>query len=203
MGSRPRKNRRVLFPARSWPGLRDGTITVAFRRWKRPTARAGGTLQSPGGLLVIEEVARIEPGDIAGADAAAAGFGSRDEVLGALRPEGDLYRVRFARIGDDPRVALRERVELDSGELDGLRRTLDRLEWAVPTLRIIGARPAVVSTELAAALGVERPLFKQRVRRLKGLGLTESLDVGYRLSPRGAAALAHLEAAHERSTGGP
>lgn len=28
--------------------------------------------------------------------------------------------------------------------------------------------------------------FKQRVRKLKGMGLTESLDVGYRLSPRGA-----------------
>jgi hypothetical protein len=28
-------------------------------------------------------------------------------------------------------------------------------------------------------------VFKRRVRRLKELGLTESLPVGYRLSPRG------------------
>lgn len=38
-------------------------------------------------------------------------------------------------------------------------------------------------------LGQERTPFKRRVRRLKELGLTESLRVGYRLSPR---ALAYL-----------
>ena len=43
-----------------------------------------------------------------------------------------------------------------------------------------------MSTELAAAAGQERAYFKLRVRRLKALGLTESLEVGYRLSPRGA-----------------
>ena len=36
---------------------------------------------------------------------------------------------------------------------------------------------------------MERDPFKIRVRRLKDLGLTESLDVGYRISPRGAAAV--------------
>lgn len=35
--------------------------------------------------------------------------------------------------------------------------------------------------------------FKPRVRQLKELGLTESLEVGYRLSPRGRAVLRHLE----------
>ena len=31
--------------------------------------------------------------------------------------------------------------------------------------------------------------FKVNVRKLKGLGLAESLEVGYRLSPRGRALL--------------
>jgi len=44
-------------------------------------------------------------------------------------------------------------------------------------------QPGVVSTELAPRLDLERLPFKQRVRRLKELGLTESLKVGYRLSP--------------------
>ena len=51
---------------------------------------------------------------------------------------------------------------------------------------------AVVSTELAAKMGMGRLPFKQRVRRLKELGLTESLEVGYRLSPRGEAFVAAL-----------
>jgi predicted transcriptional regulator len=49
-----------------------------------------------------------------------------------------------------------------------------------------------VSTELAKALGAERFAFKQDVRKLKELGLTESLEVGYRLSPRGEAVVHKL-----------
>jgi hypothetical protein len=186
----------MLFRQAQWPGLADGSITVAFRRWRRPTVRAGGTLKSPGGLLQIDEVTVIEPADITDADAAAAGFADaaavRDE-LGRMRPEGGLHRVRFHRLGDDPRIALRSQSELDAAELTDLRRRLGRLEWAVPVLRLIEARPATVSTELAAELGLERQPFKQRVRRLKELGLTESLEIGYRLSPRGAAVLRTLD----------
>jgi hypothetical protein len=38
---------------------------------------------------------------------------------------------------------------------------------------------------LAEEMAMPRPEFKTNVRKLKNLGLTESLDVGYRLSPRG------------------
>jgi biotin operon repressor len=54
----------------------------------------------------------------------------------------------------------------------------------------IADKPAVSSVFLAEAMGWERPEFKVHVRRLKALGLTISLDVGYRLSPRGQAYLA-------------
>jgi len=53
-------------------------------------------------------------------------------------------------------------------------------------------QPGVVSTVLAEQLGLDRPSFKLNVRKLKALGLTESLEVGYRLSPRGSALLAAL-----------
>ena len=43
--------------------------------------------------------------------------------------------------------------------------------------------------DLASALGYETAWFKTNVRKLKALGLTESLEVGYRLSPRGRAFL--------------
>jgi hypothetical protein len=42
---------------------------------------------------------------------------------------------------------------------------------------------------LAERFGRERLPFKADVRKLKALGLTESLEVGYRLSPRGRAYL--------------
>jgi hypothetical protein len=176
----------MLFPARFWPGLADGSITAAFRRQKRPTVKVGGTLRSPAGVLAIDAVDAIEESDITEADALAAGHTGVAEILAFLRPEGTLYRFRFHRIGDNPRRSLREDAAIDD---DALRAKLARLEWAESILRVIAAKPAVVSTELAADLGMERLPFKQKVRRLKELGLTESLETGYRLSPRGEAVL--------------
>jgi Mn-dependent DtxR family transcriptional regulator len=59
-------------------------------------------------------------------------------------------------------------------------------------LRLISERPAVRAPDLAASLGRETQPFKTDVRKLKEMGLTESLEVGYRLSPRGRAVLARL-----------
>jgi len=82
------------------------------------------------------------------------------------------------------------------GSPAALTATLDRMDraadrpWTRQVLEQIGRRPGVVSTELAAEAGEDRAHYKLRVRRLKALGLTESLEVGYRLSPRGRAYLA-------------
>ena len=56
-------------------------------------------------------------------------------------------------------------------------------------LRLIAERPGVRAPDLAAALGRETLPFKRDVRKLKELGLTNSLTVGYELSPRGRAYL--------------
>lgn len=154
--------------------------------------KTAGTLQSPGGLLAIDAVTAISPAEITDDDARDAGYDRATEVLADLRPDGTLYRIRFHRMGDDPRRARRERDVLDDDERTELGRRLARLSWAVPTLTLISEHPATVSTELAALVGVERLVFKQRVRRLKALGLTESLQVGYRLSPRGVVVLGWL-----------
>ena len=162
---------------------------MAFRRQKRPTVKTGGTLRSPGGVLFIEAVDAIDEHDITDDDVRAAGHADRDEIFKMLKPDGTLYRIRFHLHGDDPRVALRETTDLSVDDVDGLRTKLARLDWAVPVLRLIGTNPGVVSTELAPQVGMERLSFKQKVRRLKELGLTESLETGYRLSPRGEAFL--------------
>ncbi len=52
-------------------------------------------------------------------------------------------------------------------------------------LDLIAERPAVRAPDLAASLGLDTVTFKRDVRKLKELGLTESLTVGYRISPRG------------------
>jgi hypothetical protein len=175
----------MLFPARFWSGLAHGSITIAFRRQKRPTVKVGGTLRSPGGVLFIDAVEPIEESDITEADARAAGHPDRADVIAALRPEGTLYRFRFHLHGADPRVALRESTD----DLAVVAAKVARLDWGLPVLRLIRDNEGVVSTELAPQVGMERLPFKQKVRRLKELGLTESLETGYRLSPRGQAFL--------------
>jgi hypothetical protein len=191
----------MLFPRDVWPRVADGTVTVAFRRFRRPTVKAGGTLQSPAGLLGIDALDAIEPDDVTDEDARAAGYGHRGGVFEQLPAVGQLYRVRFHRIGDDPRIELRRRADLSGEDLRALTAAVGRLPWAIPVLQLIADNPGVVSTDLSARVGTGRAPFKARVRRLKALGLTESLDVGYRLSPRGDSLLGRL--AEPDVPGGP
>ncbi len=125
----------------------------------------------------------------------------------SAKGSGTLYRIDLRLAGPDPRVALRAADDLTEAELSALGAKLDRMDRAAPqpwtrqVLRQIAQRPAVVSTELAADAGLPRDYFKIRVRRLKALGLTESLEIGYRLSPRGVAYLRWLGAIPARSAG--
>ena len=187
----------MLIPKRFWTGIADGTVTVAFRRWKRPTVKPGGHLRSPAGYLAIDGVAVVGERSLTTALARCAGFADLAALrkeLGPPVPERDLYRIDFHLAGDDPRDGLRADAALDDDALAELCRRLDRLDGAAPqpwTRAVLGSiaeRPGIVSTELAAAIGMNRADFKTNVRKLKALGLTESLAVGYRLSPRGRAA---------------
>ncbi len=67
----------------TWGGVADGSTTVAFRRWTRPTIRIGGTLRSPAGRLAIDEVAVVVRAAVTDADARRAGEADRHEVLAA------------------------------------------------------------------------------------------------------------------------
>jgi hypothetical protein len=59
-------------------------------------------------------------------------------------------------------------------------------------LQLIHDKPAVRAGDLCSEVNMERLPFKANVRKLKALGLTESLGVGYRLSPRGEALLSFV-----------
>jgi hypothetical protein len=180
----------LLFDQRALGGIAAGEITLAFRRWRRPTVKAGGTLRSRAGVLEIESVDAIDPERITDADARRAGHPDRESVLASLRPEGTLYRVEFRLAGPDPRIALRERADLTAADRAALDASLARLDAASRTGPwTVRVRPGTVAADLAAELGRERLPFKRDVRKLKELGLTESLSTGYRLSPRGRAYL--------------
>ncbi len=186
----------MQFTKRFWSGLEDGSITAAVRKWKRPSIKVGGTMLSPGGLLAIDSIEVVELWELTEDDARHAGYGSLDDLVEELesRDEGVIHRIRFHRIGDDPRVALRNRDDLEYDEIEAISRRLARLDrasghgpWTRATLDLIDRYPGRRAPDLAGMVERDTQPFKIDVRKLKAIGLTESLRVGYRLSPRGTA----------------
>ena len=174
-----------------------GEIGLAFRRWRRATVKAGGTLKTAVGVLAIDSVDRVTMTSITAADARKAGFEHRAILLEELENrDGSIYRIALRYIGDDPRIALRKKARVSASERAEVRDKLDRYDqrsnlgpWTDRVLRCLEENPAVRAGDLASELGYEKKWFKNNVRKLKALGLTESLEVGYRLSPRGRAFL--------------
>ena len=191
----------MLFTRHTLDGLAAGTIDLAFRRWRRPAARSGGRQRTRIGVLAIDSVDEVQPADIDESDAMRAGFDSRAALLKRLdaRGEGSIYRIELRFAGPDPRIELRERDRLTDGEVAEIAERLRLMDasarsgpWTREVLELIARRPGVRAPDLAAERGREVLAFKRDVRKLKELGLTESLQVGYRLSPRGRALFGRL-----------
>lgn len=182
--------------------IKANEISLVFRRWKRPTVKTGGTLVTRAGLLAIESVEELDIASINARHARAAGFASVDELLSELSDrEGAVYKIKVRYSGEDPRIALRKKSTLSKKEFDEIKGKLKRMdsskvfgEWTLTYLRLIRDNPEVLAADIASSIGMDKPRFKANVRKLKTLGLTESMAVGYRLSPRGKAVLRRLEA---------
>ncbi len=194
----------MLFKVKYHAGLADGSITLAFRYWQRPSVKAGGRLRTPVGELSIRNVVTTTESKISEADARRAGYETRAALLADLqqsrRPAADrsdaLYRIEFVYAGADSRIELREQGALGEAELADLVRRLDRLDrasthgaWTRKVLGLVAEFPRLRAADLAVKAGYEKEALKFDVRKLKNLGLTESLGTGYQLSPRGRAFL--------------
>jgi hypothetical protein len=188
----------VLISPATAAGIADGAVTLAFRRWDRPRMRPGSTQRTSAGVIRIDTIEEVDPATLGDADASAGGVRSLAKLhrLLAVRAGAHVYRMRVSMAGPDPRVALREQAELSAEERQALDLRLGRWDaaraggpWTREVLRLIADRPGVRAPDLAASLGRETLPFKRDVRKLKELGLTHSLPVGYEISPRGQAYL--------------
>lgn len=192
----------MQFRLRDQEAIARGELTLTVRRWRRPQARVGGRYRVGAQVIEVTSVEQIESTDITPEDARAAGHESPQAVLDAIqrnqRGSGDihapLYRVAFRCLGaqPDPRRILAADSNLETGEIDSIIDRLTKMDararhgpWTRATLEAIANAPGRRAAELAAGQGRETTRFKTDVRKLKALGLTISLEVGYELSPRG------------------
>ncbi len=173
--------------------IKSGEITLIFRRWKKPGVKTGGTQMTQGGVIGIDAVEVVSEEEITDLDAREAGYASAPDLVEYLNYRDDpIYRIRVHFAGEDPRKALRENDDLGDDELNEIIGKLTKLDvgskrgaWTQEYLQLIQDMPGTYSGLLADSLGLGIPQFKPWVRKLKALGLTESLSPGYRLSPRG------------------
>lgn len=188
----------MLLKRATLEGIVDGSVRAVFRRWKTPRVRAGTSLRTAVGVVSVTSIEPTTLDAITERAARQAGYLSRAALLEELDRHGGgrLYRIGVRFDGADPRIELRTKARLSATERDEIESRLARLgarsadgPWGLPVLRLIAKCPGVRAAELAKKMGMETRPFKARVRQLKELGLTESLEIGYRLSPRGRAVL--------------
>lgn len=195
----------MLFRTRDLEAIAAGTRTLAFRRWKRPAASAGRTVKTQLGLVAIDSIEEIEPASVTDAEARDAGYADLAELTAMFESQqGTCYRIRLHFAGPNTHPQLADEANFSPADHEKIRKRLERFDnasevgpWTAATLKAIAENPAVVSTKLADMLGRERFALKDDIRKLKALGLTVSLQVGYRLSPRGEAFLSGVPSADE------
>jgi hypothetical protein len=187
----------MQFTQDSHDAIANGEVTLTVRLWKRPHAKVGGRYNVGAVVIEVERIDLVPFSSINARDVRRAGSPDRESLraraahAGPIEDDTLLYRIEF-RVVDAacraaPLAVTAESMMAVSAKLDAIDRRSSRGPWTRAALALIGANPGVVSTVLAETVGRPRAEFKQDVRRLKALGLTESLEVGYRLTSLGEA----------------
>lgn len=190
----------LLFKKEFWDGLKDGSITLTFRRWQKARVKPGGRYRChPIGVLEVDDIRLIQVKDITPKDAKAAGFQTRAALvdylaeLGELDEASEIYRVALHHAGDGDRVQLALMDKLSPEDVTEIQKKLERMDkkgpWTRETLELIEKQPRIAASKLAKQVKRETAPFKADVVKLKKLGLTQSFEVGYEVAPRGRAFL--------------
>lgn len=192
----------LLFKKRFHAGLVDGTVTLTVRQWDKPHVKVGGRYRvHPIGVVQVDAVARVPFGALTEDDARRAGFVNLAELREyalpvakePITPATLMWKVDLHHGGDGDRVEGALETKLTADDVAALCKRLAKMDgkkpWVRQTLALIAKRPKVAASKLAASIGRDTEPFKIDVRKLKKLGLTQSFEVGYGLSPRGKAFL--------------
>lgn len=184
----------MLFKKKHLKGIKNGTISLAFRKWEQCRVKTGSRIKTSVGIVEIQSITKVNPGGISESDAEHAGYNSKKELLTILdkRKSGMIFKIGVGYFSEDPRIALREQSHLSAEEVQLISRKLKRLDtysrtgkWTLELLTVISENPHLKASDLAELTNRDKEWLKRNVRKLKNLGLTISYNPGYSLSPRG------------------
>lgn len=177
-----------------------GRVTTSFRNWKRPQVKVGGEYNIPPfGAIRVTGITTTTLSQTSTRAVLRSGHESVGDLTKLLKCSTDdpVFQVDFTYLGAEPVKQPNRSADLTRDELTELVARLDNYDkkspWAWRTLDLIHQHPATRAGDLAPRVGQELPVFKRNVRKLKTLGLTLSLEVGYQLSERGSQLLKHRE----------
>ena len=189
----------MLFKTRFHDRIRSGEIDCTVRIWQRPHVKVGGRYRLGTGAVVVDKMFEVRLDDLTPTLARRSGFVSIVDLLKTAK-HGAGERVFVIDFHYEGKGGARPGPETGVVADDELAELVQRLAamdarapdgaWTRATLHAIETNPGVRAAKLARDLGRPRDEFKRDVRKLKRLGLTFSLEVGYLLTPRGEALLA-------------
>ncbi|HEX5996817.1 MAG TPA: hypothetical protein VFY84_16880, partial [Jiangellales bacterium] len=97
----------VLFRAQTLHKIREGSVSLAFRRWRQPRVREGSRQRTGIGVVEFGAVTAVSDDAVSDVDARRAGYSSAHALLAEFPPsEGEkLFKIEVRYGGPDPRVS--------------------------------------------------------------------------------------------------
>ncbi len=203
----------LLFKSRFHQGLVSGDITLTFRLWPKARVKPGSRYRChPIGVLVVDSVDRVRIEEITDRDSELAGFSDRDTLLNYLQEFSttrltgsvEVFKVTLHYGGEGDFAGIAQEEEVTDEAFSQLSSRLARMDaaspsgpWTHETMELIENHPRIAASRLAAMIRRETRPFKADVVKLKKLGLTQSFEVGYDLTPRGRVFLDRLRSTRQ------
>jgi hypothetical protein len=190
----------MLFQRRFHERIVRGEIRCTVRIWQRPHVKVGGRYVLGSGAIVVDKIYETRLDDIAPVLARRCGFESLVDLMRVAK-HGPGERVFVIDFHYDGKASARPTPATSAVSAEELAALIQRLEamdrrsrigpWTLATLRAIEARPACSRRSLPA-VGRPRDEFKRDVRA-ESPRPTFSLEIGYRLTPKGEALVAAMQ----------
>src|SRR5262249_18457055 len=157
----------LLLPLKVAQGVADGSVTLAFRRWRKQDVQPGQVFTTAAGMVRVDAITVVSEEEITDEEARLAGWPDAEGLRRRLGTDGEVYRVLLSSAGPDPRIALRESAELTADDIAELDRRLERLDraaahgpWTLHYLELIRVHPQRRAPDLAEMVGRETAPFK-------------------------------------------